>query len=114
MDKLLIALAGMATGAVTAATVTKSVTYDPVLSSYTASVGKDFVMQVDFIKAANGRSIGGRTIRVPFEAGQPIVDGDNQQIAAQAPAAFRSARAAFETQINAMLDNAAAAGKLDP
>lgn len=113
MDKLLIAFAGLAAGAVTAATVTKSVTYDPVLVSYTASAGKSFVMQVDFVKPS-GKSAGGRILQVPYDAGQPVIDGDGNQIAAQAPTSFRNARAAFEAQINALLDSAASAGKLDP
>lgn len=113
MDKILIAMAGLAAGAVTTATVSRSVTYDPVLVSYSASAGGDMVLQVQFRKP-DGKSIGSRELRVPAVAGDPVRDGDGQQVAAQAPAALRNARAAFETQVNALLDAAAAAGKLDP
>lgn len=114
MKRALFILLGLGTiaGIAYAAPLTKSVTYNPNLSSYLASVGGATTLSVDFARTSDGKSIGSRQIIVPVSG--PVMDGNGSQVAANVPAAFTNARNAYEAQVNALLDAAAAAGKLDP
>jgi hypothetical protein len=64
-------------------------------------------------KNGAGQAFSTRTLQVPANRSNPIMDNRGQQVSATVPAALGNAIDSFNTQLNSMLATAASAGKLD-
>ncbi len=128
MKNLIVALSLLLVGAVASA-VPVGVTRKPAdprkLSATVAGSGLDASVQSVQVKSDGsaiivlvysngaGQAFTTRSLHVPANRTNPILDNRGQQVSATVPAAIGNAIDAFNAQLSSMAASAAAAGKLD-